>query len=176
MKKIISLMMLAAVLGLFVLSCDQASNPVETPLSDQNGVTLAKASTFKSNVSFPIDLIFFVPCAAGGAGEDVHITGDIHDLFHTTLDGRGGFHNEAHQNAQGVRGTGLTTGDKYQATGAAHFSFNGQVGFEQTIVSNVHIIGQGSGNNLLMHQTFHITVNANGTVTAFVDNFSVECK
>jgi hypothetical protein len=177
MKSPFYFMILVGVLGLFVLSCDQSPNAMQVPLSDHSGVnSLAKASTFTSNVSFPIDLLFLVPCAAGGAGENVHVTGEIHDLFHTTLDGRGGFHLEFHQNAQGVRGIGLTTGDKYQVTGAAPLSFNGQVGFEQTFVSNLHFIGKGSASNFLLHQTLHITVNANGTVTAFFDNSRVECK
>jgi len=177
MRKQCCLAVLVAVAGLTILGCQKSSNPVEVPFAEQGGVSsLAKAGTFTSNVSFPIDLIFFIPCAAGGAGENVHVTGEIHDLLHITLDGRGGFHLEAHQNAQGVRGTGLTTGDKYQVTGMFHFSSNGKVGLEETLVNNLHFIGKGSGSNFLLHQTYHITVNANGTVTAFVDNFRVECK
>jgi hypothetical protein len=160
-----------------VLGCQKAPNPVEAPLAEQGGVnSLAKASTFKSNVSFPIDLIFPVPCAAGGTGEDVHVTGEIHELFHVTLDGRGGFHLEFHQNGQGVRGTGLTTGDKYQVTGMFHNSINGKVGVEETVANSLHFIGKGSASNFLLHQNLHITVNANGTVTASIDNTRVECK
>src|SRR5215467_3765370 len=48
--------------------------------------------------------------------------------------------------------------------------------FNTTLVNNFRIIGQGTGNNFLVHETFHITVNADGTMTAFVDNFSVDCK
>jgi len=43
-------------------------------------------------------------------------------------------------------------------------------------VNNFRIIGQGPGNNFLVHETFHFTINANGNVTAFVDHFSVDCK
>ena len=43
-------------------------------------------------------------------------------------------------------------------------------------MNNFRIIGQGPGNNFLVHETFHVTINANGVVTATVDNFSVECK
>src|SRR6266704_1863397 len=39
-----------------------------------------------------------------------------------------------------------------------------------------HNSGQASGNNFLIHENFHITINANGRVTAFVDNFSVDCR
>jgi hypothetical protein len=47
--------------------------------------------------------------------------------------------------------------------------------FIETFVNNFKIIGQGPGNNFLVHQNVHITVNANGTLTASVDNFSTEC-
>ena len=137
---------------------------------------LAAASTFTDNVQIPFDLFVFVPCAAGGAGEDVFLSGTLHVLFHTTIDNSGGFHTKFHFQPQGISGTGLVTGDKYQATGVTQGTDNGKVGFESTFVNNFKIIGQGPGNNFLVHENFHFTVNANGEVTAFVDNFSVECR
>jgi hypothetical protein len=137
---------------------------------------LAAAETFTVSQSFPIDIVVFVPCANGGVGEDVHLTGSLQDVFHITLNSAGGFRVVFHDNPQGVSGTGLTTGDEYQGTGVTRDSFGGRVGFEETFVNNFRIIGQGPGNNFLVHDNFHITVNANGTVTAFHDNFSVECK
>ena len=137
---------------------------------------LAAADTFTVSSSFPIDIVVFVPCANGGAGELVELTGSLHDLFHISFDGHGGFHLSVLDNPQGVSGTGLTTGAKYQGTGETRDNFNGVVGFEETFVNNFKIIGQGPGNNFLVHDNVHITVNANGTVTSFHDNFSVECK
>jgi hypothetical protein len=54
--------------------------------------------------------------------------------------------------------------------------FNVEVGEEHTSVTNKLIVGQGPGNNLLMHATTHTTVLGDGTVTSFVDNVSIECK
>jgi hypothetical protein len=136
----------------------------------------AQAETFTENERFPIDEELFVECAAGGEGEFVHLTGEIHAVFHVTFDSAGGAHLKIHGNAKGISGTGLTTGDKYQATGASNLELNIKVGAEATDVNNFHIIGQGNGNNFLLHQTFHVTVNPDGTVTAFVDNFRSECK
>jgi hypothetical protein len=48
--------------------------------------------------------------------------------------------------------------------------------YNYTLVNNFRIIGQGAGNNFLLHETFHITVNANGELTAVADNYSVDCK
>ena len=38
------------------------------------------------------------------------------------------------------------------------------------------LIGQGPGNNLILHENFHVTILADGRVTSFHDNLSVECK
>jgi hypothetical protein len=137
------------------------------------GRTVQAAAT---SFTFPVNISVFIPCAAGGAGEVVDLSGNLHVVFAFTLDNNGGFHSKFHFQPQGISGTGLTTGDKYQGTGVTQGTSNGKVGFESTFVNNFKIIGQGPGNNFLVHQNFHITVNANGEVTAFVDNFSVECK
>ena len=136
----------------------------------------AAAETYMDNVRVPYDFYVYVPCAAGGAGEDVYLSGTLHILFETTIDSSGGFHTKSHFQPQGISGIGLTTGDKYQATGGTQDRFNGKVGSAYTFVNNFKIIGQGAGNNFLVHENYHVTVNANGEVTAYVDNFSVECK
>ena len=71
----------------------------------------------------------------------------------------------------------MTSGAQYQATGITRSSEN-VVGmpYNYTLVNNFRIIGQGAGNNFLLHETFHITVNANGELTAVADNYSVDCK
>jgi hypothetical protein len=84
-----------------------------------------------------------------------------------------------HFQPQGISGTGESTGAKYQAIGVTQESFknsfqNGQV--NETFVNNFRIIGQGPGNNFLVHETLYFTINADGTVTVFHDNFSVDCK
>src|SRR3954463_15072342 len=77
---------------------------------------LAAADTFTTSTSFPFDIVVFVSCASGGAGEDVVLTGTLHDLFHITFDNAGGLHVKALDNPQGISGVGLTSGAKYQAT------------------------------------------------------------
>ena len=51
---------------------------------------------------------------------------------------------------------------------------NGQA--QQTFVNNFRIIGTGQGNNFLVHEVAHITINAKGIMTALHDNLSVVCK
>ena len=119
----------------------------------------------------------FVPCANGGLGEDVFLSGDIHIVVHVTLDGHGGAHFDEIHNPQGVSGFGLTTGAQYRGVGGSPLdASNVRVGEEHTSVRNLMIIGQGPGNNLVLHATFHITILADGRVTSFHDNLSLVCR
>ena len=87
-----------------------------------------------------------------------------------------GIHVKVQFQPQDLSGVGQITGDKYQGTGVSHWHSNVKVGENYTLVENFRIIGQGSGNNYLVHITFHFTVNANGILTVWVDNFREECK
>ena len=129
-----------------------------------------------TNIEVPVNIPVFIPCAAGGAGELVVLSGDLHVLLRFAVDQKGGIYAASHFQPQGISGIGQTTGDKYQGTGVTQFEFNAKRGVEETFINNFRIIGQGSGNNLLVHETFHITINANGSVTAFLDNFSIDCR
>ena len=130
------------------------------------------------NTSENILLFVFVPCAAGGAGEIVDLSGPLHVLISFTINANN-VSGYMHFQPQGISGTGETTGAKYQATGITQTSFsaslqNGQA--NTTFVNNFRIIGQGPGNNFLVHETAHLTFNADGTLTATHDNLSIECK
>jgi hypothetical protein len=145
-----------------------------TIVSGMTASAYAAAQTSTTVEKIPVDFNLFIPCV----GEEVHLTGRLHLLIHVTLDNAGGAHVKLQENNQGVSGTGLTTGDKYQSTGASNsvFQFHTKVGDEQTFVFSFNFIGQGNGNKLLVHVTQHVTVNANGIVTAEVENISIECK
>jgi hypothetical protein len=138
----------------------------------------AAATSFTSSVTIPIDLTVFVPCANGGAGELVTLSGNLHDLFHVTFDGSGGLTIKFLDNPQGVSGVGETTGAVYHGTGQTQetFHFSGvSDSFSDTFVNVFHIVGTGPGNDFFVREVFHVTVNANGTLAAFVDQFSVTC-
>jgi hypothetical protein len=159
-----------ALVGVLVLTVTLA-----IPLQQQQAYAAAKESTRVEQI--PIDETVFVSCAADGSGEEVHLTGEIHTVIRfVTNSTTGGIHIKFHANDQGISGIGLTTGDRYHRTGATNSEHNAKVGEEITVVDSFNIIGQGNGNNFLAHVTIHMTVNANGDVTAEVVKFSIECK
>ncbi len=177
MKCFASILTSLAVAGLLVSGCDSPTAPGDS-VTPPSFAAANAANTFTNNVKIPVTIGVSIPCAAGGAGEEVFLSGYMHSLFHSTVNGNN-FTTKVHTQPQGISGTGLTTGDKYQGTGVTQETLggsfvNGQ--FSDTFVNNFRIIGQGRGNNYLVHETFHVTFNASGELTAFVDNFSVECK
>ena len=59
-----------------------------------------------------IDLTIFVPCADGGVGETVDLSGPLHTLISFTINGDN-VSGKMHFQPQDISGTGETTGDKY---------------------------------------------------------------
>jgi hypothetical protein len=135
---------------------------------------LAQAAV-TSNVSVPIATSAFVPCANGGAGEFVNLTGSLHTLATVTLDSAGGVHGTLLFNPQNVSGVGSVSGTGYRGTGETLSTFSSMVGAVSTLVNNFRIIGAGGVASLQVHENIAVVVNANGTVTTSIDHVSVTC-
>ena len=141
-------------------------------------VAFSQALAITTNDFVPFSQPILVPCANGGAGEIVLVEGILHIQEHITInDNRATIKTFA--GPQGASGVGLTTGDTYRAVGNTQETDTIPViggATEFTFINNFRLIGSGPGNNLQVHQTIHVTIDANGTVTTVVDNTSVECN
>jgi hypothetical protein len=114
-----------------------------------------------------------------GCGDIIVFSGTVHLLSHVTFNASGGVTIHQHSQPQGVTGTGLFSGAKYQGTGVTQQTLtdNGPgTQFEFTFVNNFRLIGRGVAPNFNLHQTLHVTVDNNGRVTATHDSLSVECR
>ena len=172
MSKLAKLGAMLTGLGIITVACDQATTAPDH-ISSPNFALV-------ENDEIVTPFSVFVPCANGGAGEFVFASDlRLHVLISQTIDAAGGLHIDFHFQPMGGNGVGVVTGDKYQATGLTRQGFDfssGGLPFVETFVNNFRWIGPGPGNNLLVHTTFHVTVNENGVLTAFVDNSSAECR
>jgi hypothetical protein len=138
-------------------------------------VSPAQASVVVNDRS-NITLSTFIPCAGGG--ETIELSGPLHTVISSTVNGNkvSGFF---HFQPQGISGISETTGDVYHAVGVTRQSFTASMRnghFVLSYVNNFRIIGQGPGNNFLVHETLHITITPDGTTTVSHDNFSIDCK
>jgi hypothetical protein len=118
----------------------------------------------------------FVSCANGGAGELVTGRIDVHNLITSTLNGSVDswqFQFQPHGSL-----VGSTTGDTYQLTGVTRGIYNDSLQsgeYALTYVNSYQLIGPGPGNNLLVREIAHVTIDGDEVVVQH-DDFSIECK
>jgi hypothetical protein len=133
----------------------------------------AQAQTFtdtdQSPFSFTVD----------GCTEPVFLEGTFYTVAHTTIDANGERHVKFHFNIQG-QGEGESSGDKYvfHSVSNSHQNFT-EDNANFTFSDTARLIRQGSATptddfNLIF--LVHVTINANGEVTADVAKFEPECK
>jgi hypothetical protein len=114
------------------------------------------------------------PCT----GEGVLLSGNVIILSEQTVDATGGLHVRFLVSAQGVSGTGLSTGIKYQAVGNdGQFDFNtsGPPPSEFTMSLDFHLVSQGPIPNFVFTLLVRVTINASGNVTAVINNVTFSC-
>ena len=136
----------------------------------------AKAEVI-ANVVIPFSATVSVDCDNDGTPEDlVELSGDIHVLITETTND-----NVTTAKVQfvprNVTGTGLITGETYRGVGLTTQTStqvsDGPLVF--TFVNNFYIIGQAGGYRYLVHETFHVTVDADGNVIVQHDNAFITC-
>jgi hypothetical protein len=109
--------------------------------------------------------VFFNPCT----GENVLITdGQVCTSVSLKVDASGGFHFTFQFKSDFV-GVGLTTGASYvehNAAGEVENVSGTSLQFNFDFKQNYHVQTSGPANNLTIKELDHITVDANGNITA----------
>jgi len=144
------------------------------------GVHPANAQT--TNDKIPVMIPVNIPCANGGEGEIVMMSGMLHVLIHTSTNAEGCVTMKTHFQPQQLTGTGSVTGAKYQGTGVTQSTTHEKTNcgdgciIEENFVNNFRMIGQGPGNNFTVHSNTRIIYNVcTEETTVVVENASVEC-
>ena len=138
--------------------------------------TKAPAQNSNSHYTyFPLSIYFFNDCT----GEVVMGGGQMRVASNSIVDQSGGVH-ITFQFRSDFTAVGLTSGQTY----TGHDSTNQTVNFsgfnsqnEVTFSQVNHVNTSGGQNNLFIKESYHITVNANGDITAFTpDEFNFFCR
>jgi hypothetical protein len=135
------------------------------------GLALPAQAAVTQNIKQPTTMVVVIPCN----GDVVILEGDMHILMTFTLDGNGGVHVKSHFQPQNLKGTS-EAGNSYIGAGVTQDNLNTKVGETSTYINNYRMIGKGQAPNFMVHETWHITINANGEVTAEVDNVKTTCE
>ena len=137
-------------------------------------LAITPASATATTEKIPFD---FVLAPEEACGEAIHLSGTLLAQFSFTETSGGNVEIAFHFNPQGITGVGLTSGATYHATGETlgTTTIRATGGISDTFVNNFKIIGEGSAPNFLETDVIHLTVNANGVVTASVEKSMIRC-
>jgi hypothetical protein len=108
-------------------------------------------------------------------GELVDVDVGFKSNVHITVNNGGGFHVNAEDVYQ-ARGIGESSGIEYLANQTDSTTVNLKVGQAATLVVHFSMISKGGTPNLEVHALQHLTINANGQVTALIDKLTVTCQ
>ena len=113
------------------------------------------------------------PCT----GEPVELAGDLLITERVVTDSNGGQHFSFQLVPSHVRGVG-PSGEFKAVGGQREHSFEraGGLPFIGTFTSIFNLVSAGGGDNFVIQETFHVTVNANGEITTVVDNVHSVCR
>lgn len=140
------------------------------------GAPVARAEVVV-HLAAPVEFLVEIPCAVSGAGEIVAFAGTLHVRVSETYDGRDAVHASIHVQPQGIVGVGLSTGDRYRATGLTRETFNPNIGaLNYTYVNNFRIIGAGPGNDYAVHQVMHVTLGPGRDLVVQTESVRIDCR
>ena len=118
----------------------------------------------------------YIPCANGGAGEDVILTGFTNFIYQTSWTDQG-FTLVYHDNAHQVTGTGLSSGESFVGSGSINGVIRGSWVDSQwigTTIGQLRITGQNT--SFTITYKYHITVTRDGTVTVQSEAETADCN
>jgi len=176
--KLLSTCFLALFAMVLLFSCSK--NIAEIPGQDNPELSAVNQSSpaqvSNSLESAPFERTFFVPCANGGAGEDVSLTGTINIVDQVIFNDHG-FTLTYHTNPHAVTGVGLSTGDTFTASGGSQGTITGSFENEQFTgfyTEQLRIVGQNS--TFIVNYKFHVTITSDGNVSTSISEETVDCR
>ena len=132
----------------------------------------AAGETFTEVSQIYVDFVVDQPCL----GEQVHVSGNLQDVMHVTVDPQDVWHIQLINSAPGLTGTGLSSGDTYHAVGSGVISFNFSLdrGEASTSINISYLIGP-AGENLYISWRWHVTRSANDQLFLYREVRNISC-
>jgi hypothetical protein len=112
-------------------------------------------------------------------GEEIQVNFREQLVEHESVDAQGRLHIHTVINDKGSTAVGLTSGTTYHQVGATKDSDILVVDLQPRVVSFVNVlnlIGQGTGPNLLIYESFHLTLDATGVLKVERETERIACK
>ncbi|HJS54802.1 MAG TPA: hypothetical protein VJ765_09670 [Chitinophagaceae bacterium] len=165
MKKQIENLLLSIVLpATFAVSCNKNSESIEQQNQAIESQSEANTTTEVINIrNIPVNSVFFNECCA----EDVQIFGTAHFVVSNKI---------IHLQVSDMTGIGLSTNYNYVGQGTSvetNVFYSNQ--FEGTLTFMLNMTND-NGCGFRLKATLHMTMNANGDITANVESINAKCN
>jgi hypothetical protein len=162
------LLQASALAGAFLLGC---TGETTEPSLSAPGVATAGVVVVNEHTHF-IDEVLVSSCT----GEEIPTTGTVHEVLSITETGPGVVKIVAHLQVH-ARGTSPTTGASLRIHRILVETFpDVSVPAEGTTEDVLTVIAKGSAPNERIRFKYHLTINANGTVTSSFEEFTITCQ
>ena len=164
---------------LLLFSCKKSVNALPEPASAQMSLSnpSSSADVSRSEEVVPYEQTLFIPCGNGGEGEEVALKGSLKIVEETVYNDHG-FTLNYHVVTQGITGTGLSTGEKFQASGGIKQTISGEFGeegqYSRVFIQQMRFIGQHSVFKVVYKTK--ITVTPDGKITTSIQDVTADCN
>lgn len=167
--------------ALLTAGCDDAATGPQSRTADAGLEVQTAASPSTQTFTIPVPSPLYMPCpvAGGDPGEFVDLTGSLRVVMTEVVSNSGNYLFRFHIFGSGIEGTGRITGATYRPQGGQNVTLTTQAdALPMTFTSTYvfHVIGQGQAPDWHVHETLHLTVDADGRLTADVENSRVACR
>ena len=172
--------------GSIVLACGEAGAPFEPDDRILDAPIVAAAAIPLTEVQhYSTTFTQFLPCANGGAGEDIDWTGELQLVFHSTTlltkDGELKTLLAAFNTTGSLDGVGRTTGDRYVGSYSSHgpvheLEILGSSRFNHNLAFDIQV--RSARGAFVGVQTIraHTTVSPDGDVVVERYEFQFKCR
>jgi hypothetical protein len=139
--------------------------------------TVALAAPVSAQAAATTEQVPFEAYVLACNGDLIYLNGTLLVIYTETATPSGGFVVSSHFQPQGLKGVDLVTGTTFIGTGLTRdiFIVSPPGGVTETYVNQFHIQATTGEESFIVSEVFHVTINANGGLTAFVGNFRSTC-
>ena len=166
---------LAAAAALTVACSDADSIAPATPLpSARRDVAVnADGATIKQSV----DRYVWLSCMNDGAGETVHVTGDLRYDVHSMQDGSGVYHLNIKSNTSNLTAVGLTSGTVFRGSLAERIDSRAEdyLNSDLRVADVIRFVAPGSSAAYSLVVTSHIILDQ-GTYVVWDETWNEVCR
>jgi len=139
--------------------------------------TIAPTGGGITTISRTIDQSVWFSCGNGGAGETIHVTGQLRYDVHSTKDSAGVYHFSIKSNTIGITGVGLTSGAFFRGLMTEHVDSRAEDSLNEDVrtADIIRFVAPGSGDSFSLMATSHFIVDA-GEYVLYDQTWSEVCR